>query len=220
MKKYDFLKESPFIFKKYQVMKKLGEGSFGEVYLGKTLYNGEFVAIKTEQNKGGKSALESEAYILKYITGFGIPEILSFGRTKHFRVLVEPLLGENLFEIFNKVQGKLSIEEICLIAIQVLERIEFVHSKGYIHRDIKPHNFMIGKKDKNVIYIIDFGLSIKYISSKTNNHVKFIKLGKFCGTLRFASSNAIRGGQQSRKDDLTEIGYIIIFLSKKYYLGN
>ena len=117
MKEYDFLKESPFIFKKYQVMKKLGEGSFGEVYLGKTLYNGEFVAIKTEQNKGGKSALESEAYILKYITGFGIPEILSFGRTKHFRVLVEPLLGENLFEIFNKVQGKLSIEEICLITI-------------------------------------------------------------------------------------------------------
>ena len=67
MKEYDFLKESPFIFKKYQVMKKLGGGSFGEVYLGKTLYNGEFVAIKTEQNKGGKSALETEAYILRYI---------------------------------------------------------------------------------------------------------------------------------------------------------
>ncbi len=215
MKKYDFQKETPILFKKYQVMEKLGEGSFGEVYLGKTIYNGEFVAIKSEQKKSGKSALESEAFILEYIKGFGIPEVLSFGRTKHFRVLVEPLLGENLFDIFNKVQGKLSIEEICLIAIQVLERIEFVHSKGYIHRDIKPDNFMIGKKDKNVIYIIDFGLSTKYISSKTNNHIKFTNIGKFTGTLRFASPNALRGGQQSRKDDLISIGYMIIYFMKK-----
>ena len=215
MKNYDFLRETPILFKKYKVLKKLGEGGWGSVYLGKTIINGELVAIKAEPKSIRKPLLESEAFILEHIKGFGIPEVLSFGKNKHFNILVEHLLGENLYDIFNKKGGKLSWEEICLIAIQVLERIEYVHSKGYIHRDIKPDNFCIGKPDKNVIYIIDFGLCKKYISSKTKNHIKFGFTGKITGTLRFASANALRGGEQSRKDDLISIGYMIIFFMKK-----
>ena len=104
-----------------------------------------------------------------------------------------------------------ALEDICLIAIQVIERIQFVHSRFIIHRDIKPDNFLIGLDDPNIIYIVDFGLSKKYRSSATKRHVPFRITGKLTGTMRFSSPNALRGGEQSRKDDLISIGYMIIY---------
>ena len=92
-----------------------------------------------------------------------------------------------------------------------MHRIEFVHSKYIIHRDIKPENFLIGKPDKYLIYIIDFGLSKKYKSSRTNKHVQFRLTKKFTGTARYASLNSIRGAEQSRRDDLEAIGYMLLY---------
>ena len=71
-----------------------------------------------------------------------------------------------------------------MIAVQILDRIEFIHSKNYIHRDIKPDNFLIGKEDTNIIYLVNFGLSKKYRSTKTKNHVRFNNTGRLTGTLR------------------------------------
>ena len=215
MKEFNFLEKHKTIFKKYTVEKELGKGSFGKVYLGKAISNGELVALKVEPITKNNSALESEAYTLNNLKGFGIPKILSYGKTKNFRILIETLLGQSLCDIFKKYRRKLSLYDICLIAIQVLERIELVHAHGYIHKDIKPDNFLIGKKDKNVIYIIDFGLSGKYISSKTNKHIKYRNIEKLMGSLRYASVNALRGGEQSRKDDLISIGYMIIYFMKR-----
>ena len=98
-----------------------------------------------------------------------------------------------------------------MFSIQILHRIEHVHSKYIIHRDIKPENFLIGNPDKYLIYIIDFGLSKKYKSSRTNKHVQFRLTKKFTGTARYASLNAIRGAEQSRRDDLEAIGYMLLF---------
>ena len=102
-----------------------------------------------------------------------------------------------------------------MIAIQVLDRIEFIHSKYYIHRDIKPDNFLIGKEDPNIIYLVNFGLSKKYRSTKTKNHVRFSNTGRLTGTLRYASSNAFKGSEQSRRDDLISIGYMLIYFMKR-----
>ena len=117
--------------------------------------------------------LESEAYYLFSLRGTGIPEVLSFGRRKHYNILVEPLLGKSLFDIFNENRKRMPLPDICLIAKQIIDRIQWVHSRGLVHRDIKPDNFLIGLKDPNVIYLIDFGLSKKYKSDKTGKHIKF-----------------------------------------------
>ena len=160
-----FIKENPIIFNKYKVIKKLKEGSFGVIYLGKTLENNVYVALKVEKRKIIKPVLESEAFLLYSVAGFGIPEVKSFGKVKNYNILVEPLLGKSLLEIFNENNKIMSIEDVCLIGQQVIDRIQWIHSKYIIHRDIKPDNFLIGKKDPNVIYLIDFGLSKKYRSS-------------------------------------------------------
>ena len=209
-----FIKENSTIFKKYKVKKKLGEGAFGDVYLGSCVENNELVAIKVEQRKILKPLLETEAFFLYSLRGLGIPEVLSFGRLKKYNVLVEPLLDKSLFDIFVERRKKLPLEDICLIAKQIIDRIQWVHSKYIVHRDIKPDNFLIGRKDPNIIYLIDFGLSKKYKSSTTGKHIKFNFTGKLTGTVRFASANALRGGEQSRRDDLESIGYMLIYFMR------
>ena len=211
----DFQNEVPILFKKYKVKKKIGQGAFGSVYLGKSISDNKSVAIKVEKKNVQRPSLEAEAYLLVALKGFGVPEMLSFGNAKSYRALVEPLLGQNLFNIFIQNGMQFSLEDICLISIQVIERIQFVHSHFIIHRDIKPDNFLIGKEDPNVIYLVDFGLSKKYRSSTTKKHVPFRITGKLTGTLRFSSANALRGGEQSRKDDLISIGYMIIFFMRR-----
>ena len=216
MEDVSFKGETKILFKKYKIKSKISKLDFNDVYLGKNILDNELVAIKVEKKNVRLPLLESEAFLLYSIKGLGIPKFITYGQTKSFRVLIMSLLGQNLEDIFRQNEKQFSLQEICLIAIQVLERIQLVHSHYFIHRNIKPDNFVIGKEDPNIIYLVDFGLSKKYRSSKTKKHIKFNYTGKLIGTLRFSSANALRGGEQSRKDDLISIGYMIIyFLMKK-----
>ena len=210
-----FLKENPIVFKKYQVKRKLGEGAFGEVYLGQAIENNEYFALKVEPRKIAKPILQKEALTLFNLAGPGIPAVKSFGKVKNYSVLIEPLLGKSLFDIFAENHKEMPMEDICLIGKQVIDRIQWVHSKYIVHRDIKPDNFLIGKKDPNVIYLIDFGLSQKYRSATSGKHVRFGFTGKLTGTVRFASANALRGGEQSRRDDIESIGYMLVYFMTK-----
>ena len=94
----------------------------------------------------------------------------------------------------------------------MIDRIEYVHSRKIIHRDIKPDNFVMGRGLKShIVYILDFGLSKKYWSVSHRCHLPFIKGKKLTGTARYASINALSGCEQSRRDDLESIGYIIMY---------
>ena len=122
------------------------------------------------------------------------------------------LLGKSLEDIFQTQQKKFSIKTVCMLGIQMLDRLEFVHSKNIIHRDIKPDNFVLGLDNKkHIVYILDFGLSKKFRSSRTHQHIKFNVNKKLTGTARYASINALRGSEQSRRDDLEAIGYVLLY---------
>ena len=202
-------------FGKYKITKKIGSGSFGNVYQGINIIDKKKVAIKLERKDVGYNLLQKESYYLYNLKGIGIPEIISYGYSGNYNVLVQALLGDSLGKIFFKNHNFFPLKDICMFTIQILHRIEYVHSKNLIHRDIKPENFLIGEPDKYMIYIIDFGLSKKYRSSRTNKHIQFKMTKKFTGTARYASINAVRGAEQSRRDDLEAIGYMLMyFLSK------
>ena len=210
--------EKQIFFNKYKLQKLINKSEFSYVYQGINIKSKELVAIKLEDRITMKNILESEAYILFNLKGIGIPNIISYGKNKKYNILVEELLGPTLNDLSNlkQINKGFPIKDICMIALQGLDRLEFIHSKNIIHRDIKPHNFLIGRKDEKIVYLIDFGFAKKYRSSRTGKFIKFTKLGRLFGSLAFSSINANAGYEQSRRDDLESFGYMLIYLIKKY----
>ena len=213
MKKSDDLIEKIF-FKKYKILKKIGKGSFGLVYMGQIINSDNYVAVKFESKNQAEKILERESYLLYYLKGFGIPEVITYGHNSKYNILVQTLLGISINDIFHRNNKKICMKDCCMIGIQMLDRLEYIHSKYIIHRDIKPDNFLVGNPDTSLIYLIDFGLSKKYMSSRTGRHVKFAINKKWSGTSRFASANSLRGVIQSRRDDLESLCYILLFIMK------
>ena len=209
------------IFKKFILGKLLNSSEFGWVYEGKNLITNIPVSIKIELT-GKYDLLESEAYILMDIKGFGIPEVISFGKHGPFKILIEELLGKDLEILWESCPFKkdplgkkqIYIKDICLLAIQCIERLKYIHNKNVIHRDIKTKNFLIGRKDPNDIYLIDFGFAKKYRSSRTGKHIRFSRLKYLIGSLTYASINTIKGCENSRRDDMESLGYMLIYLAK------
>ena len=142
--------EKQIFFNKYKLQKLINKSAFSYVYKGINIINKELVAIKIENKITMINILESEAYILFNLKGFGIPNVISFGKSGKYNILVEELLGPSLGEILKlkRIKNGFPIKEICMIALQGLDRLEYIHSKNIIHRDIKPHNFLIGRKDE------------------------------------------------------------------------
>ena len=211
--------EKQIIFNKYKLQKLVYKSVYSYVYRGINIKTKEFVSIKIENRKSIYNLLESEAYYLFYLKGFGIPNIVTFGKSGNFNILIEELLGPSLNDYF-KLKKRFPLKDICMIALQALDRLEYIHSKYIIHQDIKPQNFLIGRKDPKVIYLIDFGFSKKYKSSRTGKHIQYKKLGKLFGSLAYSSINGNAGYEQSRRDDLESLGYMLVFLTKRYLPWN
>ena len=196
-------------FSKYRTIKKLGEGSFGKVY--KAEYNGEYYAIKFEERNKGQNLLETEATIMSYLKGPNIPAIKSFGYSGDYNILVMQLMGKSLEELFNK-RTKFSVKTTALLAYQMITVLQFIHDKHIIHRDIKPDNFVMGLNKQNAdLFLLDFGLAKKYRSSKTLEQYPYIKKKKLTGTARYASIHALEEMEQSRRDDLESVGYVLMY---------
>ena len=201
------------IFSKYLIRKKIGKGSFGIVYQGVNTSTNEKIALKVEKReKNQQGTLENEAMRLVYLQGEGIPKVYCYGNNQSHNLLVEELLGKSLEDIFNSYGKPFSLKTVCVLGIEMIKRIQSIHQKYYIHRDIKPDNFMTGRgeNEKN-IYIIDFGLAKKYYSVSKAQHIKFTTGKHLIGTARYCARNAHRGYEQGRRDDIESIGYVLMY---------
>mmetsp|Transcript_63364 Transcript_63364/g.100421 ORF Transcript_63364/g.100421 Transcript_63364/m.100421 type:complete len:353 (-) Transcript_63364:495-1553(-) len=207
---------------RFETEKKLGAGCFGEVYRGKDKdNNGMQVAIKFEP-KACKSApqLEHEVEVLRLLNPpgganppQGVVECLHYAVEGQYNCMVMEILGMSLEDHMTKEkEKKFTPKTTALIAEQVISRIEFLHSKGMVHRDIKPENFMFGVGQKvHHVYIIDFGLSKRYWNKTKDAHETPKQKLSLTGTARYASINAHKGHEQSRRDDIEAIGHMLLY---------
>ena len=197
-------------FSKYRTIKKLGEGSFGKVY--KAEYNGEYFAVKFESRSRTKSLLEQEATIMTYLQGPNIPYIVSNGYSGEYNLLVMQLMDKSLEDILH-IRKTFSIKTTAMVVFQLIGVLHFIHDKNIIHRDVKPDNCVMGSAELNEnLYLIDFGLAKKYRSSRTLKQYPQTRKKRLTGTARYASIHALEGYEQSRRDDMESVGYIMAYL--------
>jgi len=210
------MKVGDVLFDRFKILKSIGSGSFGDVYKGSDLQDARKpVAIKIEKKEPSKSRLESERNIYDLVKGVGIPEIKYYGDLgDQVKILIMTYLGPCLEDLFDFCGRKLSHKTVAMLGIQVINQLEHIHSKGIIHRDIKPDNFLIGLgSDKSKVFLIDFGLS-KSFYKETDNHIEYRNNKNFTGTYRYSSIRNHRGIEQSRRDDLESVGYMLVYFSK------
>ena len=201
---------------RYRLGKKIGTGAFGEIFEGTDIFDNSSVAIKLEHNSVKYPQLLFEAKLLKSIPSTGIPVMHWFGIAGEYNAMVMDLLGQNLEDLYNYCAKNFSLKTIIMIIIQMIERLKHVHDNHYIHRDIKPENFLIGKENtEKTIYLIDFGLAKRYRDEYTQIHIPLKENRNLTGTARYASCNAHNGLEQSRRDDMESIAYVILYFFRK-----
>ena len=220
--------------KRFKLMEALGSGSFGEVFNGYDRRSKTFVAIKVERTMPAKrGSLEKERVrydLLKErldagklaglpeLAIFGIPKVFGFFKTSKKSFLVMEKMGPSLETLFQQCKRKFSLKTVCQIAIQMLDRVQTIHTARMIHRDIKPDNFVIGCQEdpavgRNFIRIIDFGLSRDYVQPN-GRHIAETQGRELVGTVRYVSIRVHDGVEQSRRDDIEAIGHVLIYFLK------
>jgi serine/threonine protein kinase len=197
---------------RYRLLRKLGSGSFGSLYEAATDSTRSRVAVKLEPERCSHPQLHLEQRFYRSLRGGeGVPRMHWYGQQAGYNVLVMQLLGKSLEDLLLEQRRPFSLKTVLLLADQMLQRVEYVHSRNIVHRDIKPDNFMMGASDPGRVYIIDFGLA-KFYKDRRGHHIDHRDNKSFTGSARYASINTHLGIEQSRRDDLESLGYVLLYL--------
>jgi serine/threonine protein kinase len=205
--------ENAIINNKYKLIKKIGSGSFGTIFECLNIRTQEKNAIKLELIEDELKLLRYECNIYKILDGINnVPKIKWYGKDDKYYYMVLDLLGDSLQTLIDK-SGKFKLKIILQIGINILNILNNIHDKGFIHRDVKPENFLLTINKPKKLFIIDFGISKPYLINK--QHIKSKITNKFLGTQNFASINSHNFYEQSRRDDLESLAYMLIY----FYFG-
>jgi serine/threonine protein kinase len=211
------IKNTNMIEDNYKFLIELGSGSFGSVWRVIDRKTKKEYAVKIE-DKNSKSRLKNEYKIYKNLRefgiSFGVPKVKCYFESQKKCYLIMQLLGQSLDQVLNDLDKSFDLSTVLKLGIQITKLLEIIHSAGYLHRDIKPNNFLVGLgKDKDCVFVMDFGLSKKYINDGA--HIKMRNERSLVGTARYASINVHNGLEPSRRDDLESVGYMLIYLLVK-----
>eukprot|EP00005_Dracoamoeba_jomungandri_P006934 CAMPEP_0174269078 /NCGR_PEP_ID=MMETSP0439-20130205/39769_1 /TAXON_ID=0 /ORGANISM="Stereomyxa ramosa, Strain Chinc5" /LENGTH=265 /DNA_ID=CAMNT_0015357649 /DNA_START=1 /DNA_END=795 /DNA_ORIENTATION=- len=213
------LNGSHIIKGKWKIIRKIGQGAFGEIYSGRDINTNKLVAIKVERVDSKKQVLKLEVAVLKKLQICPwVVQFITCGRNQEINYMVMELLGDNLSELRRRQpSGKFSLLCSCKLGMQMLRAIEAIHDLGYLHRDIKPSNYAIGlaPEKKRTVYLIDFGLARKYVQSNGEVRPPRDQTG-FRGTARYAAINSHDSKDLGRRDDLWSLFYVLI----EFYTGS
>ena len=201
---------------KFRLLQKIGSGSFGETFLAEYLPTKISIALKIEHRFTSNPQLLYESRVYSILGGGpGIAQMFWYGSDNNRNLLGIELPGDSIEQILHANHEQFSLKTVLMIADQMISCIQYIHSKNFVHRDLKPANFVFGRGSKSKqLFIIDFGLSRKYRDHETHQHMPCIEKNIVSGTLEFMSLNSMRGLEQSRRDDMESIGYILIYLLK------
>lgn len=207
---------------KWRLGRRIGAGSFGDIYIGINIHTNEEVAVKLESIKTKHPQLIYESKIYRYLNispnaqpVVGIPKVRWYGQEGEYSIMTIDLLGPSLEDLFNFCHRRFSLKTVLMLADQMIHRIEYVHSRSFLHRDIKPDNFLMGLgKEANIVYIIDFGLAKKYRDHKSHVHIPYRENKNLTGTARYASINTHLGIEQCRRDDLESLGFVLMYFNR------
>jgi len=197
------------IANKYELLEKLNSGSFGQVFKARHVRTGELVAVKIER-KTETNSLKNEAKVHQYLAKEpGFPSLKWYQTDEEYSYLVIDLLVCSLTKLI-KIRGSLHFNIIVQLGMQMIKRIETLHNKYLLHRDIKPDNFMLGSNKQ--LYLIDFGLCKRYDHSGKHIEEKQTPNKTIIGSINFVSLNVHKGTEPGRRDDIESCIYIILFL--------
>ncbi|RWW60063.1 hypothetical protein BHE74_00032961 [Ensete ventricosum] len=214
----------------YKVERKLGKGGFGQVFVGRRVSGGIErttgpsaleVAIKFEHrsSKGCNYGPPYEWQVYSALGGsYGVPRVHYKGRQGDYYVMVMDMLGPSLWDAWNTSGQAMSTEMVACIAVESISILENMHSKGYVHGDVKPENFLLGQPatpQEKKLFLVDLGLATRWKDASNSHHVEYDQRPDvFRGTVRYASVHAHLGRTASRRDDLESLAYTLIFLHR------
>ena len=199
---------------KYRLLEQIGSGCFGTIYKGLNIRTNEYVAIKMEHINSTIKLLKNESKIYTYLKECDcIPPIKWFGKDNYYYYMVMPLLGYSVRDVLHK-KGHFSPALVLKIGIKLINILSIIHTKGLVHRDIKPDNFLFSKDNPNILYLIDFGFCTPYMES--GRHIQMTTTHNMIGSPNYASIMAHKRHTLSRRDDLESLGYMLLCLHNGY----